>query len=188
VFMAFLLFPHGVFLRRRLPSANLATLAMFPDMALSLYVRQAVGFFLVAVVWGGAFVLSGCKSPEEAKPKRFASVVIEGNTRGQIAVVVASVFQAEGYKVVRNDLHSLRFERVGSKMDTVAYGNWMGGDVWTRVDVTLEELGENKVSVECQAYHVRDPDRALEETIRMGRLHAKPYQKLLDQVAARFAR
>jgi hypothetical protein len=156
--------------------------------------RLGSGMALLALLCLCTLLGAGCASPPKEKGKgkpasnALASVIIKGNTPGQIAVAAIDVFQSEGYKSVGKDLNNLRFEREGSDMNNIAHGQWMGEKVWIRVKVAVVSLGENACQLQLNAFYVQDRGRALETEIKINHLHRKPYQTLLDAVAERFAR
>jgi hypothetical protein len=131
---------------------------------------------------------SGCHSTGAPASASFASVVISGNTPGQIRDAAVAVFTHEGYTVTQTDPGNLVFEKEGSKMNNFAYGSWIGDTpVWMRVKAAIVPLGEMNCRLQCHAYLVRDRGSATEEEIAVSRLHKGQYQKLVDEVAKRFA-
>lgn len=136
-----------------------------------------------------ALLVSGCRSTAEEGVHSLAAVTITGNTPGQISQVAQGVFEENGYQVAKPGLTSLVFEKKASGMSNLAYGNWgVGSPVWLRVKLSTIPVGEQKYRLQCQADLVRDRGSATEEEIKVGSLHRKPYQRLLDEVAKRLAR
>jgi hypothetical protein len=130
---------------------------------------------------------SGCRSTPKSKAHGFASVIINGNTPGQISAVAAEVFRAHGYKAAEVGRTALVFEKKGTSLSNLAYGSWLGDTpIWERVKVTIVPVAEMAFRLQCQAYRVQDKGGAIEEEVKIGSLHAHPYQKLLEEVAARF--
>ena len=71
-------------------------------------------------------------------------------------------------------------------MDNAAYGNWTGSPPWIRVKVAINPVSEGAFMLQCKAALVRDRGQAaFEEEIKIRNFQAGPYQKLLDEVAAR---
>lgn len=132
---------------------------------------------------------SGCRSAAAHSAPGFASVVISGNTPGQIRDAAVDVFVHDGYIATeKEDPANLVFEKEGSKMSNFAYGSWMGDTpVWMRVKATIVPVGDMRSRLQCHAYRVRDRGSAAEEELPISRLHRGQYQKLLDEVAQRFA-
>jgi hypothetical protein len=135
----------------------------------------------------GALMNGGCRSTPKPESEVFASVIIAGNTPGQIGAMTTQVFQAHGYKVAAAGRKGLVFEKEGSTWSNLAYGSWLGDTpVWERVKVAIEPVAEAAFRLQCQAYRVQDRGGALEEETKIGQAHARPYEKLLEEVAARF--
>jgi hypothetical protein len=138
-----------------------------------------------------ALLFAGCHTTEksaEEKPtsSAWASVQIHGNTPGQISQVTSEVFKEHGFTRGGQPKGGLVFEKEASKFSNLAYGNWIGDvPVWTRVKVSIVPAGEATYSLECTAYNVRDKGGATEEEIKMH-MGKGTYQKLLDEIAARF--
>jgi len=130
---------------------------------------------------------AGCKSTNKSPTGGFASVVIRGNTPGQIRNVATEVFKENGFKNTSPRPDEMLFEKEGGKMSNIAYGNWISDTpVWIRVKAAVVSAGELSYRLECRAYVVRDRGGSTEEEIPMGRLKAGHYQKILDEVAKRF--
>jgi len=132
---------------------------------------------------------NGCRSTKEPVSARFASVILAGNTPGQIRDAAISVFLDNGYKAKQTDPNGMVFEKEGSRMNNFAYGNWVGDTpVWIRVKGSVVPVGEMSCRLQCNAYLVRDIGSAAEEELPVSSLHRAPYQKMLEEVAKRLMR
>ena len=149
--------------------------------------RRRLAIFVLLVVCLAGLIASGCRSARKPASARFAAVELQGNTPGQIRKVAAEVFRTNGYKVVTTGLTNLIFEKEGTTMNNVAYGNWMGGTpVWVRVKGEIVPVSEGIFRLQCHAYMVRDKgSAAFEEETQLSNFRRRPYQRLLDQVAMR---
>lgn len=146
--------------------------------------RAAATILLIASL----LLLSACRSTEHSGPKPLASVLISGNTPGQIRDAATDVFRANGFKVSESANGTLLCEKPGGSMNNFAYGSWLTDDpVWIRVKASVVPAGELNNRLQCFAFVVRDRNGATEEEISLSHLHHGRYQKLLDEVAARFA-
>lgn len=126
----------------------------------------------------------GCQSADKMVSASFASVVISGNTPGQIRDAVVEIFRENGYKAAQTDPAGLIFEKEGSRMNNFAYGSWLGGTpVWFRVKAAIVPVGEMTFRLHCKAYMVQDKGGATEEEVELSRYRSGPYQKLLNEVA-----
>lgn len=151
-----------------------------------MFLVKSKSFAALLALAGGLLISCGCHTT--SSPASFASVVIAGNTPGQIRDAAVEVFIVNGYTVTRNDPDNLVFEKKASRMSNFAYGSWMGDEpVWTRVKAAVVPLGDMKCRLQCRAYLVRDRGGATEEEITVSKLHKGQYQKLLDDVASKFA-
>jgi hypothetical protein len=132
---------------------------------------------------------AGCASAGKPASTGFASVLISGNTPGQIRDAASAVFRENGYRVAQADAGGLIFEKKASRMDNFAYGSWLGDTpVWIRVKASVVPAGEMSFRLQCAAYMVHDMGSATEEEVALSHLHRGPYQKLMDDVAKRFLR
>jgi hypothetical protein len=130
---------------------------------------------------------AGCHSTDQPASS-FASTTISGNTPGQIRDAALLVFREDGYRAAQLDPGALIFEKEGTRMNEIAYGNWLGDiPVWVRVKASVVPYGEMTYRLQCQAFMVRDRGTGAEEEVALGGLHRGPYQKLLDKVAQRLA-
>jgi hypothetical protein len=128
--------------------------------------------------------ITGCATHE--KPPYLASVEIQGNTPWQIITAVEKVFTDNGYHAAGNAGGRLLFEKPGSGMNKFAYGDWVGDtQVWIRVKLNIASIGEARHRLECVAVLVKDKGGSTEEEIKISSMHHRPYQKLLDDVAAK---
>lgn len=130
------------------------------------------------------WLLAGCATAE--KPPYMASVEIQGNTPGQIAAMAEKVFTENGYHAAGTAGGRMLFEKTGSGMNKFAYGDWVGDtQVWIRVKLHIASIGEARFRLECVPVLVKDKGGSTEEEIKISSMHHRPYQKLLDDVAAR---
>ena len=130
----------------------------------------------------------GCQSTDKPASASFASVVISGNTPGQIHDAAIETFRQNGYKAVRDDQADLVFEKEASRMNNFVYGSWLGDTgVWLRVKAAIVPLGEMTYRLQCNAYLVQDRGSATEEETAVSHLRRGPYQKLLNAIAKQLA-
>jgi len=135
----------------------------------------------------GASLSAGCRSTGKVHSDEFASVELHGHPIEQVRDVTAQVFHDHGYKVTQKGWTSLVFEKEGSTMNNLAYGNWMGSGIGLRVKATIHDLSPGECRLECEAFLVRNRDEPVEDEIKVSKLHRRPYQKLLDEVARRLS-
>lgn len=135
----------------------------------------ALALFVVAA-------FTACRSTPGSS--NFASVEIRGHGVEEIRHTAAAVFRADGYALRSADGGQLLFERSGSTLNSLAYGNW-GDDVVLRVRAQTIYLTTNTYRLQCQAAMVRYAgDRIMEDEQGLANFRRGPFQKLLDDTAA----
>ena len=72
-------------------------------------------------------------------------------------------------------------------MNDIAYGDWLDGRMWVRVKATVVEESPGTCRLECEAFLLRARGQALEEEIRIHKLHRHKYYQLLNEVAKRLS-
>ena len=131
----------------------------------------------------------GCRSTEPGIEPNLASVLISGNTPGQIRDAAVEVFGENGYAATQTTPGNMVFEKKGSGMNNFAYGNWLGDTpIWVRVKAKVVPSGEMTCRLLCNVFLVRDRGSATEEELPVSKVHKGKYKKLLKEVAERFAK
>jgi hypothetical protein len=147
----------------------------------------------IMIFWRDLFLLiclglltPGCHSPPKTPSNRLASVTIKNGTREQIETAIRTVFDKHGFQLSsRRDAGALIFERKGTFMNGLVYGDWYSGGVWERVNVYYGDPEPGRTVVECDAYMVQEPDDPLFQSERKAyKTRRHLYQKLLEEVAA----
>ena len=76
------------------------------------------------------------------------------------------------------------FEKKGTFMNGLMYGDWYSGGVWERVNVYYGESEPGRTLVACDAYMVQEHDDPFFQNERKPyKTRRHIYQKLLDEVA-----
>jgi len=147
--------------------------------------RFPLGFPTVAALAASLLVLAGCGATKPASAS-FASVVIPGHTVEEIRNAAGEVFSADGYTVMVRG-NEMKFEKEGSRMTQLAYEGFVdGGSVHVRVLASIVQISATSHRLQCQAYIVKSPgDPVFEEVIKLQNVRGRPYQDLLDKVAAK---
>lgn len=141
------------------------------------------GLLLLAAF--AALIASGCKS-STADTQFTVSVTITNHTLLEIETATAAVFQQQGYYGEHTGPGEFVFEKVGTSMENLTYGNWMGGGLWIRVVISTHSQDAARTLLGCDAYQVLNHgDRILEEATKMSKRRHRQYKELLQQVAAR---
>jgi len=140
---------------------------------------------LLLAICASVFLGGGCRTPGQADSAQFASVEVRDQATERVCDVAAEVFLEHGYQVRRQGWGKFFFEKPGSAMNNLAYGNWLGEPVWVRVKASVQEMSPGHCQVKCEAFLLRNRGEPLEEEIRIRKLHSGQYQELLDEVAKR---
>ena len=153
---------------------------MKPKLVLQVCPRIAAATLLVLL----APAISGCRSVGKPNSASFASVEIKGRTAVEIRDATVAVFREEGYTPVVAGTSELVFEQEGSRMNKVAYGDWVGGSsVYVRVKAAIVPLSDTEHRLQCTAYMVRNKGTGIEDEVRLANVRSGPYQRMLNKVA-----
>ena len=93
--------------------------------------RPACLALWLAVCLGGGLG-AGCSTVGKPVSPLLGSVEIRGVPIERIRDVTTEVFHDHGYRVLASGWTTLTFEREGSLMNDIAYGNWMGSRIRVR--------------------------------------------------------
>jgi hypothetical protein len=134
--------------------------------------------------------LAGCSSLGKPASASFASVVITNTTPADIRATTIQVFQEAEYQGAYIGPDTLVFEREGTKGESLAYnglvGTHYGQTTLNRVRAKIVDRGEGTYRLSCQAYIIPNADAISGgHEIKLTNARSGPYQKLLDEVAAR---
>ena len=140
-----------------------------------------------------AIFSSGCSSTDRPASAGFAAVVIVNQSVEQIQQAAVAVFQQNGYQAMTLGATARTgFEREATERENSV--NTPGSSVRTRVKKSSSACGKNRtkksqrVLVELQGLRRDQPGKGVfENTTALFGFQSGPYQKLLDQVAARLA-
>ncbi len=107
---------------------------------------------------------------------------------GRIESTAELVFKDKGFAVAHHTPGTFVFEKKGTSMNTLVYGDWSPDSVWVRVKLFVRELPPSpEVLVECNAYMVSGDhgDIRFEEEHKLTRMHRGKYQDLLEEISKR---
>ena len=128
----------------------------------------------------------GCKSSPRTPSTRLAAIIVTNKPVSEIEAATQSVFKDQGYITSRHLLGDFVFEKQGTGMNTLVYGDWSEKAVWVRVKLSIRRLAAQQHLVECDAYMVNDHgDARFEEEHKLTRMHRGRYQELLEQIGQR---
>ena len=114
-----------------------------------------------------------------------ASVVVTNASSEQIEAAVNTVFKKHKFEEGRSEDDELVFQRPGSLMSGVVYGDWYSGGVWERVKIYTRSLDPARTVVECDGYMVQEHDDPLFQHEKKEYSTKKHHlQDLMNEVAA----
>ncbi len=139
-----------------------------------------------------AIFSSGCRSMDKPESAGFAAVVISNQSVQTIQQTAVTVFQQNGYQAMTLADGSVSFEREATEREQRQYAGFVGAHegqkVIMRVQIKIEQKNPGACWLSCKAYAVCNPGQGVfETTTALFNFQSKPYQKLLNQVAARLA-
>ena len=133
------------------------------------------------VFCGAVCAITSCSVFEPGAPS--AAVTVRARSTFQVSDILERVFVDEGYQPTQRSQDGITFDRAGGKVDSVLYGNWIGGDVAQRVRVTITSRGNDKYRLRALPSVVREPnDVAFEDARRRWELHSTRYSRMLREV------
>jgi hypothetical protein len=136
--------------------------------------------FLIAIT--AAWLAAGCSTPRNGS-QRLASIIVDNRSPEQIEASLVKVYESHGYSLKRKD-DELVFEKPGTVMNTLAYGDWYNGGVWERIEVFQREIGPGRTLVDCDDYMVQEPEDPFFQKVRqVHKTRRRNCQKLLDAVS-----
>jgi len=138
---------------------------------------------LLCLVAALALPWTGCKTGAP-QSSRLASVVIKNHSKTEITEATHRVFVENGYLAAPVKSGDLVFEKQGSAMKNLLYGDWSGKPVWVRMKLYLRNLGAQGILLDGDTYTVLDRgDGHFEEERKLRR--GSTCQELLNKVSQR---
>jgi hypothetical protein len=135
-------------------------------------------------VLAATVLLTGCATNKTAESNRMASIVVTNMSSGQIEAAVNAVFKKHAFEEGRSEGEELVFQRQGSVMSGIVYGDWYSGGVWERIKIYQRELDDARTVVECDGYMVQEHDDPMfQKEKKEFRTKKGHLQDLLNEVA-----
>jgi hypothetical protein len=151
------------------------------------FTRSGAAVFLLALA---AMVLTtGCQTTKSSVSNLMASIVVTNTPAERIEAAVNEVFTKHSFEEARAKEDELVFQRPGSLMSGLIYGDWYSGGVWERVKIYLRELDPARTVVECDGYMVQQhEDPLFQKEKRQYKTKKGHLQDLLNEVAQELKR
>ena len=141
----------------------------------------------LSVALAAAWLAAGCSTPKTGS-QRLASIIVENRSPAQIEASLVQIYESHAYRLKRK-ADKLIFEKPGTAMNSLIYGDWYSGGVWERIEVFQRELEPGRTLVDCDAYMVQEVDdpffQKVHQVYKTRRGHC---QKLLEAVSQDLAK
>lgn len=167
--------------------------------------RSAVGLhaWLLQAALGFLLLVSGCASQKDAdegaagpRPAlseqnakiargSLAAVEINGASAAAISETVESVFTEAGFRIITRKPEEIVFDRSSTRGESLAYGNWMGTEVRTRMKVEIIPQNSGRFLLVCRSFIVRDAGTMGEDEQPLARRRVRDCEPLIYEVANR---
>jgi hypothetical protein len=121
----------------------------------------STGALVVLLALAVAVLTTGCRSTKNPYSNRMASIVVTNQPSDQIEAALQTVFKNHGYEEGKADGDELVFQKQGSIMSGVVYGDWYSGGVWERIKIYQRALDSARTVVECDGYMVQEHEDPL---------------------------
>jgi len=153
--------------------------------ALRLRIIGSTRGLAVLMVLTAAGLTAGCRAPKTHVSNRMASIIVTNQPSERIDTAVQTVFTNHRFEEAKGEEDELVFQRPGSVMSGLVYGDWYSGGVWERIKVYQRELDSSRTVVECDGYMVQQhEDPLFQKEKRQYKTKKGHLQDLLDEVAA----
>ena len=127
---------------------------------------------------------AGCRSSKTSVSNRMASIVVTNQPLEKIEGAIQVVFKSHTYEETKGEEDELVFQKPGSFMNSMIYGDWYSGGVWERIKIYQRELDPARTVVECDGYMVQEHDDPMfQKEKRQYNTKKGHLQKLLEEVA-----
>lgn len=128
-------------------------------------------------------VAAGCQRLGKTSPNVVASITISNQTVSVVAAATEAVFVRHDFQGGRTGATQFTFQRAGSAMENVVYGEWIDRKVVLRAVVTLKEIETNITTVVCDARMVSAPgDTVFEESFNLRGSDRKQVQQIVAEI------
>jgi hypothetical protein len=141
------------------------------------------GASLVLLALAATVLTTGCSTTKNPVSNHMASIVVTNQSSEQIDAAVRAVFKNHSYEEGKAEDDELVFQRPGSFMSGLVYGDWYSGGVWERIKVFQRELDSARTVVECDGYMVQEHEDPLFQNEKREHKTKKGHlQELLNEV------
>ena len=141
------------------------------------------GALFVLLALAAAVLTTGCHTTKGSVSTRMASIIVTNRSSEQIEAAISNVFTKHSYEEGRAEEDELVFQKPGSLMNGLVYGDWYSGGVWERVKIYQRELDPARTVIECDGYMVQEhEDPMFQKEKREYKTKKGHLQELLNEV------
>jgi hypothetical protein len=142
------------------------------------------GMLFVLLALAVVVLTTGCQTTKPVVSNRMASIVVTNVSSEQIEAAVNTVFKNHSFEEGKAEDDELVFQRPGTFMSGMIYGDWYSGGVWERIKIYQRELEAGRTVVECDGYMVQEHEDPLFQNEKKQHKTKKGHlQDLLNEVA-----
>ena len=124
---------------------------------------------------------AGCSSLGGGAPSGQAQVTVSNVIEPQIQAKAEDVFFRHGFESKGAADGKMEFERQGSAMDRLLYGNWQEDDMSTRVTLYIIKKGPATYALRTRAMQVRNSFGG-DSDAQMFDIQGARYKAILDKI------
>jgi hypothetical protein len=147
------------------------------------------GVLAVLLAFAALVLTTGCHTTRNSVSNRMASIVVTNASSEQIEAAIDTVFKNHSYEEGRAEEDELVFQKPGSFMNGLVYGDWYSGGVWERIKIYQRELDPARTVIECDGYMVQEhEDPMFQKEKREYKTKKGHLQDLLNEVAKELKR
>ena len=131
-------------------------------------------------------LFTGCQSFTNIPNSSLTSVTITNQPMPAIVQATTAVFTSHGFTGGQTGSDEFTFQRAGSRMNDLAYGNAMFNETVTvRVVVKIRKLDAHTTFLGCNAWLIEAADDPVfEDSHKVRKLRKWPYEQLLQDIQA----
>lgn len=138
----------------------------------------------IILILGIAFLAGvGCQRLKESTPNVVATATIRSGSLGAVSNAMDAVFAKHEFKGGLTAKGQYTFQRPGSTMSKIVYGDWIERKTVIKVVVTVREPDPGQFSLSCDARMVSAPgDSVFEEDFKASKSVRKECQEMLSEI------
>jgi len=147
-------------------------------------VQSSLGFHGVVLLLGILAIAGvGCQQLKPTTPDIVATLSIRNGSLSAVSNAMDAVFAKREYRGGLTARGQYTYQRPGSTMDKLVYGDWIERKVIIKVVVTVREPDPGLISLSCDARLVSAPgDNVFQEDFKVSKSVRKECQEMLNEI------